>query len=207
MKARTTLLLIFFFAELACCGVPSAFCFAAEVPSPGSTAPSYEQEEEDIPSEPSMPPVLIQRPPPIIAHCERYFVHKGKKIECDSQVGADAEMLRPIMRDVPAAIAELDAYRRAQKNVRIAAYVGTAGILATIIGGVMSHPLFDPGTGALQPGGYVAFAGIALAANALIYGLSLVKTNEVHIGNAVRYYNAVHPDKPVVLEFSTSVHF
>lgn len=166
----------------------------------------YEEQEKDIPRKPSMPPDLVQRTPPPFSHCERYFVFQGKKIECDSAVGGDAEMLRPIMRDVPAAIAELDAYKRANKNVRIAAYVGTAGILATILGGVISHPIVDS-SGTLQPGGYITFTGIALAVNAVIYGLSLVKTNEVHIGNAVRYYNQAHPEKPVELLFSTQVHF
>ncbi|MBI2711561.1 MAG: hypothetical protein HYX41_01685 [Bdellovibrio sp.] len=151
--------------------------------------PSYEKEERDIPKKPSAPPELTERIPPNLPHCERYFVYGGKKIECDSQLGGDAEMLRPIMRDVPAAIAELDAYQRANKNVRLAAYVGTGGVVSAILGGFVSQPLFDPATGAIKPGGYIVFGGIALAANALIYGLSLLKTNEIHIGNAVRIYN------------------
>ena len=176
--------------------------FAGEIP-----VQSYEKEEKLIPKAPSAPPSLEQRIPPNLPHCERYFTYGGKRLECDSQLGRDAEMLRPIMRDVPDAIAELDAYARANNQILVAGYVASAGFLTAIIGGAAASPLLDPGTGALRTGGYLVFGGLALAANAIIYGLSLLKTNEAHIGNAVRIYNDVHPDKPIVLEFTTSINF
>ena len=87
----------------------SSFCFAAGGP--------YEEEEAEIPKKPSVPFPLIQKVPKTIPHCERYFLFRGKKYECDSNAGTDAERLRSIVMDVPSAVAELDAYQeKPRKN-------------------------------------------------------------------------------------------
>ena len=176
---------------------PSGFALAA-VP--------YEEEVAKVPQKPSSPPALARQPEPDIPHCARYFLYNGKKYECDSQLGSDAAHLRPIMSDVPAAIAELDAYVRTKKQVRIAAYAGSLGILAVIVGGLVSQPLIDQ-NGTLKTGGYITYTGIGIVANALIYGFSMLKANEQHLGKAIDYYNAAHPTRPIQLQFSTEVHF
>lgn len=172
-------------------------------PIPGS----YDNEVNQIPGSPSIPRELNQKKAPILPHCERYFVYQGRRMECDSELGRDAERLRPIMKDVPDAVAELDAYQRVQRNVRYAAYTGTLGIVSIIMGGIISHPIMEQGTGVLRPGGYIAIAGVAILVNSLIYGLSTYRTSEVHIGKAVDAYNAARPDRPVELRFDTGVHF
>ena len=97
--------------------------------------------------------------------------------------------------------------RRIKDKLRYAAFVGSAGLLAMIVGLIISRPPQDPSSGALRPGGYFVFGGGFVTANALIYGLSVVKTNESHLGRAVDYYNNAHPDDPIQLQFSTKVNF
>ncbi len=168
---------------------------------------SYEKEEARIPTRPSTPPLLEQKVPIEYPHCERYFVYRGKAFECDSNLGRDAERLRVLLKDVPSALFELDTYQENREKIKVASYLGTAGILAMILGVLISRPPFDRDNGSIKPGGYVLLGGGILAGNSLIYGLSLVKTNESHLRNAVGYYNAAHPDDPIELQFSTRVNF
>ena len=168
---------------------------------------AYEREEAQIPKKPSPPPQLAPRIGKSKPQCERYFLYQGKKMECDSYLGGDAERLRPLFADVPSALAELDAYQANLKKMKLAAYIGTAGILVIIAGIVISRPIVDPGSGALKPGGYVALGGFGLSLNSLIYGFSLKRTNEIHLGNAVQYFNAAHPDRPIELQFNTQINF
>lgn len=180
--------------------------FAAQSP--------YDIEESKIPHKPSSPPSLIQKEPPRIYHCERYYVYQGKPFECDSNLGNDAERLRPLMEDVPAAITELDAYQSNRQQVRMAAYFGTLGILAMItglvigrIGASKNSPAFDPVSGSPNLGGWVLIGGLGLTVNSLIFGISVGRTNEAHVGNAVQNFNQVHPDRPIELKFTTEVNF
>ncbi len=168
---------------------------------------SYEVEESQIPKSPSQPPPLVQNAPKFIPHCERYYLFEGKKFECDSNLGQDGERLRSIMAEVPSALVELDAYQQNLKNIRTAAYVGTAGILAMVLGVIMNRPPVDPVSGALRPGAYVMLVGFGVTVNSLIYGLSVVKTNEAHLAHAVNYYNQARPDRMIELQFSTQVNF
>ena len=167
----------------------------------------YQKEEEQIPKSPTAPPALTQKNPTDIPHCERHFLFKGKKIKCDSETGKDAAGLSPLMQGLPYAMSELGIYRENQKKIRITGYTGTIGVLAMIAGVIVSHPVLDPSSGSIRPGGFITLAGIGLAANSLIYGLSMMKANEVHVANAVQYYNAVHPSQPIELEFSTHIDF
>jgi hypothetical protein len=189
-------LLLFF----SCLVVPY-FCFAQ---SP------YDKEEAQIPQKPSTPPALMQRIAPNIPHCERYFVYQGKNMECDSNSGQDADRFRTIMEDVPAAIAELDVYQSNRQKMRIAAYSGTLGVLAMISGFFVigrPDPPFDPLSGTPSAGGYTMIGGIGLFVSSIIYGLTVSRTNEAHIGNAVQFFNAAHPDRPIELRFSTGINF
>jgi hypothetical protein len=167
----------------------------------------YEKEEGMIPKSPTAPPPLTQRVPVDVPHCERHFIFKGRRIECDSEIGKDALRLSPLMRGLPYAESELDIYRENQRKIRIAGFTGTLGFLAIITGVIVSHPVLDPVSGSIRPGGFITLGGIALTANSLIYGLSMMRANEVHIANAVQYYNTVHPNQPIELEFSTHIDF
>ncbi|MEO5968452.1 MAG: hypothetical protein ABIQ95_00875 [Bdellovibrionia bacterium] len=167
----------------------------------------YQKEEGQIPKNPTVPPPLTQRTPPNVSHCERHFLFKGKRLECDSETGKDALGLNPFMRGLPYAESELEIYRENQRKIRFAGFTGTVGVLAMIAGVVISHPVLDPASGSIRPGGFVTLSGIALTANSLIYGLSMMKANEVHIANAVQYHNTARPNQPIELEFSTHIDF
>ena len=175
----------------------------------GSHEGPYEKEESQIPKKPSAPPPLLQKVPPNYSHCERYFVYQGKKIECDSNLGGDAERLRPLMEDVPAAIAELDAYQDNRQKMKLAAYLGTLGLVVLMSGFILgrSTPAFDPISGTPNLLGYVMIGGLGVTVHSVILGFSVGKTNESHVGNAVQYYNSVHPDQPIELKFSTELNF
>lgn len=172
-----------------------------------SIGSKYNDELNQIPVHPSKPPALIVRQAPEIPHCERYVTYRGKRFECDSELGMDAERLRPIVKDVPAALAELDSYQRTRRQVRYAGYVGTLGVVSIIVGASLSKSAVDPQTGALNAGAYLTIGGIIVAANALIYGLSIAKANKSHIGRAIDAYNLAQPNDQVVPQFDTRVHF
>lgn len=177
----------------------SSLCYAGDT--------RYDKEFEPIPKTPNAPPPLKQKEVANIPHCEKYFVHQGKVIECDSNLGEDGEHLRSIMSDVPAAIAEMDRYQENRRHIKIASYVGSVGVLAMLVGIIISRPPVDPGSGSVRPGGYVLFSGFGVFANSLLYGLNVARTNQAHLGNAVNYYNAAHPDTPIELQFSTHLNF
>jgi len=185
-------------------GFPTISFSAESKPYPSLSHP---KKEGQIPESPTAPPPLTQRVPVDVPHCERYFLYKGKNIECDSETGKDALRLNLLMRDLPYALSELDIYRENQRKIRIAGFAGTVGILAAIAGVMVSHPILDPVSGSIRRGGFISLAGLAITANSLIYGLSMMKANEVHVANAVQYYNSVHPEQPIELEFSTHIDF
>lgn len=139
--------------------------------------------------------------------CERRFLYKGKILGCDSNVQRDAERLRPIISDVPSAVTELDTYQRNRQNVRTAAYVGSIGLLVAL-GGLLLSRSFTDANGDLtntgkQVRGYTLGGGLALTGISLIYGLSILTTNETHLQNAVTNFNQVHTDHPIELQFTT----
>ncbi len=169
--------------------------------------PSYEKEETEIPRKPSNPPALVQKLPKAVPHCERFYTYQGKALECDSNLGRDGEAMRPLMKGVPDAIAELNLYQDNIKKARFAAYTGTLGLVAVIAGSLISRPLVEPGTWSLKPGGVVTLSGAFILLNSLLYGLSLNKTNEAHLSNAVNYHNVAHPERKIELQFSAEVSF
>jgi hypothetical protein len=176
----------------------SYLCFAAGSP--------YEKEESQIPTTPSTPPLQKVKKAREIPHCERFFIYQGKQLECDSNVGRDAERLRPLMEDVPEAVAELDIYQENRRNMRYAAYLGTVSILTMIAGTLVSRPPFDANSGAIRPGGFLLLLGLVGGVNAVVWGFTASNSNERHIGNAVNYYNGAHPNRPIELQFSTQIN-
>lgn len=180
--------------------------YAVSAPYTKPYARPYEEEEAEIPKKPSTPPALTQKVPTDIPHCERYFVYQGHTLECDSNVGKDAERLRSLMQDVPNALAELDQYQSNQKQIKVAAYLGSLGLLVALAG-ILIKPPFDKVSGAPLAGGFVILGGLGLSVNSFIYGLSLMKANEAHIGTAVDLFNSAHPDRPIQLQFSAQINF
>ena len=188
--------------------VPGSRAESPSLESLGPIPPSNaETEFLKIPRVPSAPPAITRKTAEEFPHCERFFLYRGKKIECDSNLGNDGERLRSIMRDVPPALAELDIYQANQNKIRNVAYVGTAGLLTIILGSVVTRTPFDPVTGSPRFGGYAILGGALAVVNSLIYGLSMVKVNESHLGRAVDHFNQAHPDSPIELKFSTEVNF
>ena len=159
-----------------------------------------------IPSQPSQPPGLIQRQMPSYSHCERFFLFKGQKYECDSNLGRDAERLRPIVQGVPQALSELDIYQKNLHDVRISGFLVSSALVLVALGMIFSQGQpFNPSNGAITPGGGVMLTGLILGVGGIFHGFSLVNSNETHIEKAVNSYNAAHPEQPVELQFKTGV--
>ncbi len=157
-----------------------------------------------IPQQPSQPPGLIQKKVINYSHCERYFLLDGKRYECDSNLGRDAERLRSIVQDVPLALAELDTYQKNLRDVRVSGYLVTSALVLVVLGLIFSQAQpFNPANGGLTPGGGFILGGLTLGIGSIIHGVSTIHVNEQHIDRAVHYYNAVHPERPVELQFDT----
>ncbi len=159
-----------------------------------------------IPSQPSQPPGLIQKQMPSYSHCERFFIFKGQKYECDSNLGGDAERLRPILQSVPQAVSELDIYQKNLHDVRISGLMVSSALVLVALGMIFSQGQpFNPSNGAVTPGGGIMLTGLVLGVGGIFHGFTLVNSNETHIEKAVNSYNAVHPDLPIELQFKTGV--
>lgn len=163
-----------------------------------------------IPSTPSAPPPLAPPPPSDSFRCQRFFVYKGETISCDSNIRLDGEKLRPIIKDVPAAVAELDQYQKNRLSVRNAAYLGTFGFVVALAGYFISNGMKQNGelTGdAIAVRNTMVLGGGAVAVGSFLYALSFIKTNERHLDNAVNEYNRARPDAPIQLQFSADIAF
>jgi hypothetical protein len=171
---------------------PFQFSFAGPisgVPLPHTPPP--------IPDSPSAPPSLSQTPPPDTFRCERDFTYKDRTYSCDSNVRQDGENLRPILAPVPGAISELNIYQRNRRNLRNAAYMGSLGLLISLVGIVISRPpILD---GDIRPGGYALIGGAALTTASFSYALGLAWANESHLEGAVTAFNRAQPATPVAL--------
>lgn len=150
---------------------------------------------------PSVPRTFIQKPKLDPFVCQRFFVYRKKKLFCDSNLGMDAEKLRPIVLSSPEAIDELDLYQKNRRFLRQTAYVGTVGLII----GILSYTLISKNETLLRSG--LTLTGVGLAGGSLIYGFSLSQTNESHLGNAVRIHNDRNPMDQIELQFSTGILF
>lgn len=197
----------------------TAFCLVSFVT--GSIAPSFSMaapaagqpaSPPEIPTTPSAPPSLDKpsRPQSDAFQCQRSFVHKGKVMSCDSNIRLDGEKLRPILRDTPLAVSELNEYQRTRTRIRSAAYLGTLGLVVMIAGSLFSLRYKENGS-ATDTSNAVRnvslLTGGGIAAGSFLSALSLIKTNEAHLGNAVSIYNSAHPESPIELRFSTEIGF
>jgi hypothetical protein len=177
------------------------FANAAEAPK---YEPKYEKELQQIPSRTTAPPKLGVEAPRDQFKCERLFIYRGKELNCDSNVRQDAERLRPILQAVPEAVEELNIYQKNRRSLRGLAYVGTAGFLIAVASMFIPH---DPNAEVISARQAVLVSGAAIAGGSLFYGLSLIRTNEAHLGAAVEIYNKGNPKDPIELKFSTGITF
>ncbi len=154
-------------------------------------SPSAFADNNDL-LKPSTPPALKQPEVMDAFRCERQFLYKGKILDCDSNVQRDAERLRPIVQDVPAAVAELDIYQRKRQNMRVAAYGVSAGLMLVLVGGLLLPKNFFENSGGSVGGAGIPIRGFSLAAGGgmtlfwLGYGYFKVITNGPHIDQAVQ---------------------
>lgn len=163
-----------------------------------------------IPKQPTIPPPLTTQIPRDSFRCQRFFLYKGQRLHCDSNIRLDGENLRPILEDVPEAAAELDLYQKNRAEIGNAAYIGTLGLFVAIAGSLLSLQYREAGnpthtSQAIRTISMLGGAGIMIGN--FISTLSLIRTNETHIGNAVNAYNRAHPDTPIELQFNTTIQF
>ena len=83
---------------------------------------------------PTAPPSYLHIAQPDPFGCHRKIVYQGKTLDCDTNVQRDGENLRPIIKDVPAAVSELDTYQRNRRNLKYTAYAFSAAILIALGG-------------------------------------------------------------------------
>lgn len=164
-----------------------------------------EFEELQIPTRPSAPPKLAPITLPNIPQCERYFSYQGQRMECDSNVSQDANRLRPIFQQVPESLAELNLYQEKQKKLLSAAYFGSAGLLAMLIGFVLRNHVDE--TGGIRLSGVILIGGMVITGNSIAYAFSMGKANEIHLQNSVKTFNQAKPEQPIGLEFSSPINF
>jgi hypothetical protein len=193
---------------LAACVFAQAALAHAEPPKPTNI---FEEEEASIPTQPSAPPALLRQAPVDPFLCERHYIYQGKRLPCDSNVRVDGEGLRPLLESVPAAVDELNEYQRERRNLRRAAYIGSAGLLLSIVGQLVSLRLRGPDGNVSQTGldlrSATFFEGLLFAGGSVAYGITTNQRSEVHLGQAVQYFNAAHPGTPIELQFSTGFTF
>jgi hypothetical protein len=166
-------------------------------------------EESDIPKTPTAPPSLLQAIPVDPFHCHRIVVYQGKPIDCDSNVRRDGDNLRRIIKDVPAAIAELDTYQKNRRNLKYTAYAASAGLLVTLVGyfGSRGDHGFRNANSQLTPAAIVALSGLTFSIGSMAFGFYLYESNESHLTEAINDYNLARPNAPIELEFKTGMHF
>ncbi len=164
---------------------------------------------QGVPGLPNSPPELLQKLPQRLKPCPRYFVQEGKRQDLDSEVSADASQLEPLMADVPLARAELELYRRNQAYSKWAGYLGSVGVLVALTGFLFAQQkgILDAATGEPTTAGFVVLGGLGFSLNAYLWSFSLGHKNELHLRNAVEFYNQAHQNKAIELELSASLHF
>jgi hypothetical protein len=154
--------------------------------------------EAPIPHLPSAPPQLFERTPPDTFRCQRFYLYQGKKLGCDSNLGADAERLRPILSLVPESLADLDDYQHTQRMLTTTAYIGSVGLVVLLAG-----LLGGGGTGKKIM--YLGGGGLFLGS--IAYGLAALRTNESKLGDAIEEFNRARPNDPIQLQFNTGIIF
>ncbi len=139
--------------------------------------------------------------------CDRLIKYQGKSFPCDSHLKRDGESLRSVMLDTPSALEEIDTYQRNRRNVKYAAYTGTAGVLIALTNS-LTVKLFVPSSPERDKerrstASANRWGGIGLSQGSVIYGHSYHRSNETHLNNAIIRFNEAHPDKPIEILFKS----
>lgn len=159
---------------------------------------------EELESTGGLPPKL-SRQIPVTAYfgCRRAFRWKEKTYLADSYYKNDAGRLKLVVRDTPDALRAIDRYQNNQTSARIAAYVGSVGLMVAVASLFINTS--DPTWNRIRNIGLVG--GLSLAGGSFLVNFTILRTNESNIKDAVQYYNGAHPQTPIDLQFSTSVLF
>jgi len=148
---------------------------------------------------PSAPPHLMQELVSPMEGCPRYFLYRGKKWNCDSHLGRDAQHLRVILQEVPGACEELDLYRDHLNKIENLSYLGTLGLAALLVGFFVGR--------ASTTGNVLFTGGLGMIAAVGVYGFFFMTTNESHRISAVQKYNQARPEDRIELQLGTKIHF
>lgn len=159
-----------------------------------------------IPEQPSSLPVFSRSRPTEPQECDRFFVYQNKKILCDSNLGKDAEALRPILSQVPESIESLDTYQRRRRQLKTSAYFGTVG-LAFLLTGLLAPKLSSNYDTQQRIKSISKIGGLGFLTATGVFGLIVLSTNEANLGKAIQSYNQKRPFDPIELQFSTGILF
>lgn len=153
------------------------------------------------------PPKLGRPIPDNPFKCDRLIKYNGKTLPCDSHLKRDGENLRAIFAGTPDSISALDRYQKNRRSIRFAAYTGTTGIaIALLSAPIASLFVKNDATHVTQykrAQDITRWGGIGITAGSVLYGLSVLKTNESNLDYAILRYNQTHPDKPIEILFQT----
>jgi hypothetical protein len=161
---------------------------------------------EGIPTTPSAPEIAPPRTDSGSIRCQRLILYRGKTLNCDSHLGPDAEKLRPILTEVPAALAELENYQKGRAQVRKLAYAGGVG-LGMILGGFLGSRLTSNASVARDYRTMGVGGGILVLGVTLLSGYSALGAASEHLGNAIKQVNQARPEDPIEIRFSLGIDF
>ena len=157
---------------------------------------------------PSAPPLLGAQGEPgnwRAFRCSRYFIYRGKSIECDSDLGHDGENLRPILSQTPEALETLNQYQQTRKDAQKLRYVATAGLVMMATGIILGRTLAP--NDRILTRNLLLGSGLAISAGSYFWGLTLVRKNEARLTEAAEIYNRAHPKDPLQIQVTTGVEF
>lgn len=161
---------------------------------------------QNLPRTPTAPPMITPVKKPNVIRCTRKYLYQGRMVDCDSNLDRDGEGLRPVLNQVPAAIAELDSYQKKRKEIMKLSYAGGVGLLA-ILGGAFGSRLTSNEATSRDLRSIGIGSGILILGVTLITGYTSLKATHRHLGDAVKKYNDARPGDPIELQFSTGVEF
>ena len=150
-----------------------------------------------IPASPSAPPQLGNAAQIPSLGCQREFTFGGKIYALDSWHRKDGERLRPLLQGVPEALNELDSYQETPPRLRSAAFITTAGLLLLVTGLFLRQR--EGGNSGPTIGNIAGLAGIGIAAGGVVYGVTLLTSNESYLERAVDLHNQARPNQPIQL--------
>jgi hypothetical protein len=145
--------------------------------------------------------------------CKRKIYYQKKLLTCDSYIRQDAEGLRPIVQEVPEALAHLDRYQKGRKTLRWMPYLGSSFVLVIIAGAITGSILAAQPVGSFEQKNYIpirntiVFAGLLGISATLAGGAIHLAVNERNLTRAVKTYNDARPADPIEIKVEAKVLF